>query len=103
VYNYIKQHAFGSGSWGAAIVKKGKNIYGLKVEKTLVNSPRLPSGYRRLFVITEHDIPLFEVNEWLEDNGEIEKNQLNMVISQLRKEYRMLKANSFMGKFGTLK
>jgi len=32
---------------------ESKKTYGLKVEKTLINSPRLPSGYRRLYIITE--------------------------------------------------
>lgn len=43
-----------------------KKTYGLKVEKTLISSPRLSSGYRRLYILTEDGIPLYEVNEWLE-------------------------------------
>lgn len=47
-------------------MNKRKKTFGLKVEKTLIKSPRLPSGYRRLYIIAEDDIPLFEVNEWLD-------------------------------------
>ncbi|TCT26374.1 hypothetical protein EDD68_10275 [Melghiribacillus thermohalophilus] len=39
------------------------------MEQTLINSPRLSTKYRRLYIITEDGIPLYEVNEWLEANS----------------------------------
>jgi integrase len=39
---------------------------GLMVEESLIPSTRTSSGYRKLFIITEDDIPLREVNNWVD-------------------------------------
>lgn len=46
--------------------KRKNATFGLEVRKMMIESPKLRSGYRVVYGITEEDLPLYEVNRWLE-------------------------------------
>lgn len=39
--------------------------YGIKVQKSLIDAPRLESGFTVQYIITEDGIPIYEINRWL--------------------------------------
>lgn len=53
-------------AWGDIVLDKNKETFGLKVEKAIIDSSRLDSQERIQYYITDDDIPIYEVNRWLE-------------------------------------
>ena len=45
--------------------KKETKTYGIKVQKTLIETPRLDSDFTVQYMITEDGIPLYEINRWI--------------------------------------
>src|SRR4051812_47616759 len=46
--------------------QKNSTNYGIKVEKTLFETPRLQSDFNVQYIITEDGMQLYEINRWLQ-------------------------------------